>query len=341
MTKELKKTKLIVDLLSQTTSLLVVSEFLKSKGLPHSAGSWDNVLNKRILPAIANHHITNDDLVTLLRSVEECGHQHVFLYKCPRNTAPGLMDKVRISSALKKMGLEDLLEAPRVLEQPPEPQVVDVRWETANVDLSLTIKEINTRKFKKFIGTEQHDGRIHEIYGIVEERAVNLAKIHKDGLLEIRIASISSNTKYATEIHRFLNHISSIIPIDAFSELSLSNVKDRLWTERASLQKFIRYSDSTVRDEAGNILRAVTGSVKTDLSANPAVGQSLDYLLDQDKNAYCEGANIWFKQSNDISIETHVLLTGDSNEFVLPGHCSEGDYNHVLSQLRYFNQRVS
>jgi len=339
--EDLSKTKLIVSLLHQTSSLPVVSEFLKEKGLTHSAGSWDVLLNKRIIPAISNHQISNDDLITLLSSAEECGHQHIFLYKCPKDTAIEIMARDRITGALKKMALQDLLTTPKVLEQPSDPQIVDVRWETAKTDLSLTIKEVSSRKYRRHLDTEQHDGKIYEVYGIVEERAVNVAKIHRNGLLEIRIASISNSNKYDSEVHRFRGHIKSLIPIDSFSELSLSVAKDRLWTERATLQKLIRYSDSTIRDEAGNALRAVTGSIQSDLSANPAVGNSLDYLLEQDENSYCEGANIWFNKSSELSADIHVLLTGDLNEFALPANCTEGDYNYVLHQLRQFNHRVS
>ena len=72
-----------------------------------------------------------------------------------------------------------------------------------------------------------------------------------------------------------------------------------------------------------------------------AVGQSLDYLLKEDKNSYCAGANLWFKKASGLSSDSHVLLTGESNEFALPANCSEEDYKYVLNQLRYFNQRVS
>lgn len=341
MAEDLNITKQIVNLLEQTTSLVVVSEFLKTKNLAHSAGSWDIVLNKRIIPAIEEHHITNNDLIKLLRSVEECGHQHIFLYTCSKDKAVELMGRDRISSKLRNVGLEELLATPRILEQPTDAEIVDVRWETAKVDLCLTIKEVNQRRFKKFIASEEHDGKFHEIYGYVNERAVNVAKLHNDGLLEIRIGSITNSSKYESEIRRFWLHINNLIPISEFSELSLSHVKDRFWSERESLQKLIRYSDSTIRDDAGNVLRAVTGSTETDLNTNPAMGQSLDYLLKADVNAYCEGSNIWFKKTDTVSTATHVLLNGESNEFALPANCSEGDYNYVLSQLRYFNNRVS
>ncbi len=46
------KVKLIMDLLSQVTSLKVVSNFLKKKELPYSVTGWDFLYQKRILPAL-------------------------------------------------------------------------------------------------------------------------------------------------------------------------------------------------------------------------------------------------------------------------------------------------
>lgn len=341
MTEDLEQTKLVVDLLRQTSSLSVVSEFLKAKGLTYSAGSWEDMLNKRIIPAIDNFQISNDDLIALLRSVEECGHQHVFLFACSKDKAIELLNRTRISRIIKSMGLEDLLEAPKVLDQPINPQIVDVRWEAASVDLSLSVKEIELRRFEKLTGTEQHGTKIHKIYEIVEERAVNVAKLHRDGLLEIRIGSLANSTKYEKDIRRFWTKLNALLPLKEFSELSLSIVKERFWAERDSLGNLIRYSDSTIRDEAGNVLRAATGSDKADLSTNLAVGQSLDHLLKKDKNSYCSGANIWFKKSNKLSVDTHVYLSGEANEFALPAHCIEEDYKYVLNQLRSYNRRVS
>ncbi|MES1983237.1 MAG: hypothetical protein V4443_12290 [Pseudomonadota bacterium] len=339
MYEDLKKTKLIVDLLRQTSNLQVVREFLKAKGVA-SSGNWDDIFSKRIEPAVAAYKITNADLIALLRSVEECGRQHIFLYTCPSSQAIELMERHRISGILKKRGQVDLLTHPRVLDQPQIPELADVRWDTADVDISVTIKEIESREFHYFIGTELHDGNIHKVYGRQFQRAVNVAKLHRDGLLEIRLASLANTSKYEAAIRRFWKQINDLIPLDGFTELSLSPAKDRLWVERVPLAKLIRYSDSTVRDDAGNVLRAAAGSDKDDLNHKVAVGQSLDFLLQTDKNAYCEGANIWFKKADGLSAESHVLLNGDSNEFALPANCSEADYNYVLSQLRYFNRRV-
>ncbi len=341
MTVDLEKTKKIVSLLNQTTSLAVVSDFLRAKRLKHSASSWDDMLNKRIVPAVESFSVTNTELVDLLRTVEECGRQHVFLYVCPSDAAIQLMDRKRVAAALQRLGLEDILNQPLVLEQPPEPQLVDVRWESADVDLALVIKEVELRTYTKYIGTEQHGDNFHKVYGKVHERAVNVAKLHRNGLLEVRITSHSNTSKYEDDVSRFFNAISSIIPSEPFREFTLSTAKDRLWADRLTLGHMIRYSDSTLRDEQGNILRAATGSDKGDLVANAAVANSLDYLLTNDENAYCDGANFWFKKGTGRSNDIHVVLAGEPNEFSLPSNCSSEDYKYVLDQLRFFNQRIS
>lgn len=341
VTVDLEKTRRIVSLLNETTSLAVISDFLKAKGLKHSASSWDDMLNKRIIPAVESYAVTNADLVQLLRSAEECGRQHVFLYTCPSATAVDLINRQRVEAATRRLGIESLLTEPLVLVQPPQPQLVDVRWETADVDLALVIKEVELRTYTKFFGTEQHGDRFHKVYGPVHERAVNMARLHRSGLLEIRISSHTNTSKYENDVFRFFNAISALIPSEPFRELSLSTAKDRLWTERSTLRDLVRYSDSTLRDEQGNILRAATGSEEGDLVANAAVANSLDYLLTNDENSYCDGANFWFKKGGARPNDIHVVLAGEPNEFALPSNCSAEDYMYVLDQLRFFNQRVS
>ncbi|MFM0732828.1 hypothetical protein PQQ52_20340 [Paraburkholderia sediminicola] len=341
MADDLKYTKDIAELIQEATSLTVVSTFLKSKGLTSSAGTWNDMLNKRLIPAVQEGHLSNADLVNLLRSVEECGRQHVFLYFCPKARAAELMDRKRVAQVASKLGVSDLLTAARATAKPEHPELVDIRWETAKVDLSFTIKAVEIREHQKYIGTKPFGNELHKIYAKVQERAVNLAKLHRNGLLEVRVAAHANSTKYEVDIRRFWNQVTQFLPPTDFTELSLSVAKDRLWAERAELSAAVRYTDSTIRDEAGNVLRGATGSEGSDLVTDVAVSQSLDYLLSHDAAAYCEGANIWFKETTGLSTDVHVLLGGEVNEFALPASCTAEDYQYVLDQLRSLNRRVS
>ncbi|MGF6901877.1 hypothetical protein [Paraburkholderia sp. GAS348] len=341
MADDLNDTKRIAELIREATSLPVVSAFLKKRGLTSSAGTWDDMLSKRLIPAVEKGELSNEELSNLLRSVEECGRQHVFLYFCTKARAAELIDRKRVAQAAKKKKCEHLLDGPQALAKPAAPELVDIRWDSAKIDLSLTIKEVETRTYQKYIGTKPYGDELHKIYAKVQERAVNLVRLHHDGLLELRIAAHANSTKYEADVVRFWNHVAEFIPKHDFKEMSLSTAKDRLWGERAELTETIRYTDSTIRNEAGNLLRGATGNIGSDLLADAAVSQSLDYLLDHDAAAYCEGANIWFKETSGLSTDVHVLLGGEVNEYALPASCTEEDYQYVLDRLRGLNRRVS
>ncbi|MYM85727.1 hypothetical protein GTP91_00880 [Rugamonas sp. FT82W] len=329
---------LVIELLRQTTSLDVVRKFLAARNLKHSAGSWDDLKNKRILPALENYEISYEDLIQLLRSAEESGRQHIFLYHCNEAVVSDLMNRDRIKSLLVQRGLDSLLKAPKIMQQPVTPEIVDVRWTTANIDLNLCVKEVELRVFSKFLGEEKHGENTHRVYGTIKQRAVNFAKLHRDGLLEIRMASLENSTKYESNIRRFWDNVGELIPRRLFSEISLSNAKKKLWTDRDELSSLVRYTDTVLRDDYGNVLRAATGPDAGDLKDHIVVGESLDHMLNNDDSAYCDGTNFWFKKNNDLSADVHVLLNGDLNEFALPANCSEEDYVYVLNHVRTLNR---
>ncbi|UWE18057.1 hypothetical protein [Herbaspirillum huttiense] len=338
MNDKVKRTKEIGALLQQTTSKEIVSDFLRRKDVPHT-GTWPELIDKRLVGAVTDNKLAIEDLVELLRSVEEFGKQHVFLQRCKEADAIALMDRKRISSILAARGLSALLVEPAVLDQPAEPTIVDVRWEKANVDLNLTIKLVEQRVSMRQGGLEQlPDGRMARIQFIEKHRAVHVVKLHRNGLLELRIASQSSKSKYEEEVHRVWKYFEPFLPSNFFADVDLTDAKNYMWEHRSENEEVYEYSNHWVRDEYGNVLSAVTAGGRRGLSSNKAVGGGLDYTLKNDSNAYSEGSNCWFKKSSSLSNDVHVLLSGQPNEFTLPANCTKEDYQYVLNQLLFFNK---
>jgi hypothetical protein len=334
--EDLNRTRSIIELLRQTTSLGVVGEFLKSKSLHHSAGTWDEMQNKRLLPAVEGNQLTNADLIQLLQSAEESGKQHIFLYSCPRAHAADLMDETRVRSVLKSMGISAIWGQPKVLYQPATPTIVDVRLEGVGRGQMLTIKEIELRTHQRYERTE-HDGDfLRKIYKIHKERVVNLARLHATGFLEIRIGSHANSSKYEQDINRFWTHIFKLLPPKEFMEVSLSKAKSNVLVNRKSLGQLIRYSDSTLRNDNGVVLRAATGSDGSDLASDKGAQNSIDAFMAEDGE--CEGLNFFFRPAAGLPKEVHVLLFGEVNEFAIPANCTEGDYRYVLDQIRSLNK---
>ncbi len=180
-------------------------------------------------------------------------------------------------------------------------------------------------------------GKFIKIYSDVQVRAINVAKLHRSGVLELRIQSRDNTTKYDGDLNRFMRLINQFFPATRFGETSLSTAKDTMWARREELRDLIRYTDASVIDEQGNRVRALTGSDKSNLS-DSAAGKSVDFMLEEDENAYCAESNLWFLKSDSLSSPVHVLLNGAPNEFAITKKCSAADYEYVLNQIRHFNR---
>ena len=129
---------LVIKLLEEATTLQVVRNFLKEKGLHYSASSWEQLRSERLLPALKEYKIDIKDLVSLLRTAEEYRLQHVFLYKClNEENIHLLLDKERVKKILVKMELDDILLNPKILEQPQVPTIVDVRWDKQGLVIKI------------------------------------------------------------------------------------------------------------------------------------------------------------------------------------------------------------
>lgn len=334
---DLQRTKEIVSLLRQTTNKDVVAEFLKSKDLP-SSGTWDELLAKRIVPAVEEHKVSNEELIDLLRSAEEHGKQHVFLFQTRASIARDRMDRVRIATELKRRRLSTILTQPMVLDQPDTPTIVDVRWETANIDLSLTIKEVERRESQRFAGQHRSaDGtRLTKEYELVRERAVNVVRLHHDGLLEMRISARSTgSTKYEQDVKMFWDRLRGLVDLGDYRPLPLAKLKAKL-VEPSKLVGLIRSSGSTLRNADGTVMHMSSRGEDADLYKDTGASDGISAFAKQ--GGYCDGSNFFFTKNPHLSKDVHILLSGAINEFAVTADCSEEDYRYVLSQVRSLNK---
>jgi hypothetical protein len=324
----------IVKVLSQITTISVVTEFLKSKSLTSSASGWKELEEKRILPAIDSGKLSLDELMKLLSSSEEHGRQHVFLFKTSPKTAATLFDETKIREGLQKNGAETVIDEPRFLDEPEEMKISEVRIN----DEYILIKFIETKISMTQVGMETEGNILKKIYEIHKERGVNILKLHRDGLLEIRIGSHRSSGGYAKALKAFETIANDFFPMTSFAYLSVSKLKSNLWDKREELEGKIRFTNWTLKNDYGNSLQASSSSVKDDLRSDKGLQSSLETFIESD--AYCDSTNLYFLKSDENSLpsaEIHVLLTGESNEFAITKHCDKEDYEYVLSEIRKLN----
>jgi hypothetical protein len=333
----LEKAALIMKLLESVTSLSVVSEFLKSKGVPHSAGSWEEMHEKRISPCLHSKKITLVDLIRLLGEAEEFGRCHVFLYSAKKNDIEKCMQQDHIHSLCHKLGHTKALTEALIVDLPEKPTLTEIREDNADGQARWVFKIIEARREKEFVGEKTQGDRIIREWLLKDIRAVNVARLHANGFLELRIQSHLNTTKYEADVRRMWLALKEFLPPKLFKEFHLTKAKSQLWQERDTLKKKIRFSDSTMINNFGTTLVASTGAEENDLFEDSGATESIDHFLEH--GAYTDSSNIWWRPlEGETNREVHMLLSGRSNEFAITASCTKLEYEYVLNELRVHNK---
>lgn len=200
----------LLTILEGATTLGMVSAFLKSKNLPSSAGSWVDMKNKRILPALEEGKIFVGELVELLRAVEETGHQHVLLFSMPPENLNPLFDQTIFQQKLIELGLSKLVTEPQFLLLPEEETLVDIRFGATSGVAHLVLKEYATKQVLVKSGEYVSEGQLVKTWTYEDSRSVNLVRIWQHGLIEVRIESRASKCDYSELAFRFLKRLPSM-----------------------------------------------------------------------------------------------------------------------------------
>lgn len=335
MSRSTPEVGVILELLQRTATLSSMRDYLRSRSIPSSASSWEWMIANRLKPSIKDGSLTSQELYEFLARTEEHGAQHVFLYKCDNSALAELLNEKRLKQALSKAELTEVFENPRIVTTPVQPVVTEVRrTEDGN---GIAIKVVERRIYMEFLGEEAEGKYVNRRYERTIERAVNVANLRSDGLLELRIASHKNSSKYANDVNKFWDIISPVLQRDKFAEISLNQIKGRLWSERAALHHEIRFSTSTLRNDLGTTLRAASGTQEGDLVDDEGASSSLSEFMNHD--AYCDSSNVWFKSNSGTlpSADIHVIFGGEINEFAIPARCNQDDYEHILNRIRSLN----
>jgi hypothetical protein len=295
------------------------------------------MFNLRLAPYLDESKISTDELIDLLRTVEEYGRQHVFLFRTTIANARTIMDRQAVAGALRAMGRAQLLAAPSLYEYPTQPTIADVRWvEAAGTDVELIVKEIQVREQYRLVRVNHTATGMTKLYDKEQERGVNVARLYRNGQLEIRIAARAGSMRYAEDLRNFRQRVQRLIPMNHFAEVGLIKAKQTLWHDRANHAGKIRFSEVAARNDDDYILKAAAGSLEANVSSNAASVNSMESFVGQ--RGQLESYNMWFSKTHTPSgRDVHFLLSGDLNEFAITANCTKEDYEYVLSELRTLN----
>jgi hypothetical protein len=331
----------LIDLLEDSSNLAEAGLVLKAHGIPFT-GTWDKV-RERILPAVKDGKLPISALVALLRNSEEYGGQHVFVYDTTKVNASALVNDDTLKSKLTSLGREDLLKEPDLLSKAGSRALADARIETSSTGRTLVLKAVEARAFYKLETQYPEDGGRYQIkrYKRHEVRAVDVLRVHSDGFAEMRIHAHDSSNDYSDHVTKAWHFFAHFVSRFQFKDKSISVAQQELWKNRSALKQVLRYSDSRLRDTKGAVLTAATGAQQDSLFDNEKASKSIDAFWDDD--TVCDKSNVWWLKTSDEptsvpSRPIHVVMSGASNEFTVPGKCNKEDFDYVLAQIRKANK---
>lgn len=333
-----KEKRILFDQIKQYTSLTVVTQFLKNLELPYSAGNWPDMFEKRLEPAVKDSKISKIQLLQLLADAEEFGRQNVFLFRCSKNDASGLVNEPVITGALKSLGREDWLSSPPIIEEPGNLTIAQVRFEHGPTSQrSLVIKAVETRTYWEKIEETRQGKKMFKEYDEQSQRAVTVARLHSDGLLEMRIQSFERAGDYDTAISQFWSVLNPLMPKAKFETESVHKFKNYLIKNRASLSSRIRYAPLLLRSETGYTMALGTPDLQHSLFKDKGATEGFEAFNRNDANVE-NGSFIWMKMANGKpSKDTHIRIAGKVNQFAVAVSCERADYEFIFDEIRKNN----
>jgi hypothetical protein len=326
------------DLLRKNSTLEMMSRYMLRREIsPSSASSWPQWYESRLLPALKSGRMTRADVVRMIRESEEYGRQHVFLYRCSKSDAAGLVNSDTLTANAKKMGLAELLEKPRVVAEPKGLEIVDLRIDAPRKEQrALTIKAVDLREHRNQISVEKQGNREIVTYEWERDRAVNLISVRQDGLVEVRIQSYKNSLDYEKAATNLLNKAAGFVDPLRFSPISLSRARIRFVKERKTLSHLVRFADNQLRDREGRTYSMASSGRQQELyPEGSATDKSLEAFLSVGVPSCDEVNCFWIRRkgSEVPATELHTLIMGADNEFSVTGQCDRMDYDYVLSNI--------
>jgi len=310
--------------------------FLKAHNAP-SSGTKEELFERGSAALLAGR-FSEDDLLALLRDMEEFGHQHVFLYwRAGRASAVPTPDV--LEEWLVRNAAGTVLRRPRLLDLPERPTIVDARYESSDAGNVLVVKVVETRVYEHLVETEEISrDRYKRTYEREAARAVNVIRVRPDGLAEVRLYSHKGGSqRYDDTLDTVWGMLAGLLDRAQFNRAVLSNAKRRLYEERQLLDGVIHFAGDDLGN-AGGISCELASGRHTNLFSDPDTERSIAAFT-AGGNAFHQSLNLYWlaQKSGTPAKDTHVLLRGEPNEFSVSQRCGAATYEHILNDVLRYN----
>lgn len=317
------------------SSISAVSEFLRSRDVPHSAGSWDQLKNERIIPAFRKGKLSDNDIRTLLREAEDFGRQHIFLFE-KIGTAGDSAQAIRanrIKRYLQSIGKEHITGSVHVVGLPDKTELVDVHFNEHYVAFKFVERRTIVLRERK----DTADG--YQIQNITRhERAIDVVSLFESGLLEFRIATMSGTPNYNAIVAELWEALKGFLQPSDFKEKDLSKLRRRLVVRPSStIRSLVRVRRASGQDRDGVKFTIGMAKPSGDLLDSTAAVDGIEKLASP--IARLGNTFLGFLPQNGgfPSRELGVHLTSLVNEISVLMNCTRQEYEYIRDHVTKYS----
>ncbi|MCC6008288.1 MAG: hypothetical protein JJU40_11475 [Rhodobacteraceae bacterium] len=328
--------EVLFEVLENQATLDAVRVFLRSKKLPHSASSWKKMIEERVEPALSSGAITRDDLIGIIREAEEHGNKHVRLFHFGADYLDdlrGVMTLEAVSAWAKDKGFpspgEYVFSA-----YPTNPVVTEVRVGDGEDAYALVVKIARTEYRRKRGVLTVVDGQEVYLAPRVPFRAVDVLKIHQNGLVEVRLnPRTEPPISYSGTANSVLSQVKGLVEVDLIGELSLSTAKNSfsdLRKEREVFENFELY-ETQHKNDRGDRIQSSSQVEQGGILTSSVMTKVIRQFTVDDPEAYCEKVRVSYNYGKAKRI--NAILSEDTNEIIFTAGLSREEYDEVLGAI--------
>ncbi|SEN37574.1 hypothetical protein SAMN05216227_101282 [Pseudorhodobacter antarcticus] len=331
---------LLLQILETQVTLDIVRALLRDKGLSFSASSWAEMKETRLMPALVNGQLLKADLVELIRQAEEHGRKHVRLFqydpdKLAELTSAFDMTNVESWASAKSFPLsgEYVFAA-----FPDRPTVTEVRVGDGSDKNCFVLKVAKTDQRRKAAVLQDWNGGQAYIAEVVLYRAVDVVKVHANGMVEVRLDPRSERPiSYSGSARAALGYLNGLVATDPMVEMSLANAKAALSALQTGDEatKHFQLNQASLRNTFGDKILSSSQIENGGMVASSVMTGVLGLFNGGAYDPYCEHVRVSYNYSGGKQI--NAILSDDINEIIFTASLSRHEYDDAMGSILKLN----
>lgn len=323
----------LFEVLKGQTTLDSVRTLLKGKRLPYSAQSWETMIGKRLTPYLNDGRLLTSEVMELIRESEEHGNKHVFLYHFDKSKTAelqALLSEEPVAQWLAENSYP-ALGSYVLLSYPGVPTVSEVRIDAASG--TFVFKLVRTLKRKLSPEIRVIDGEEVAVSKFENFRAVDVLKVHTNGLIEVRVHPRRGAISYSGAAAAMIGLVESLLGAGMISDFSLAPVKGYFTdvSKKGEMAGTFEVYDADFKTAKGERISSSALADEGGIQNADFFEELIPQVFSHGDDPYCESVRVGYQFGNLKKI--NIVFTDEPNEMFFTQNISSDQYSGALKEV--------